>query len=161
MMCDVCRERDASVHLTRVVQGEVTLQYLCPKCAAELGIETVASTPQTVLGEVLNAVQQQGNTNPLESVHCSLRGKTLKDLRSTGSLGCARCYDACEASMRELLRKVHGNAQHVGRKYVAPMPEISARASTLGELRDRLRRAIDNEEFELAASIRDKLKGHE
>jgi protein-arginine kinase activator protein McsA len=35
------------------------------------------------------------------------------------------------------------------------------RSSTLGELRERLRRAVETEQFELAASIRDQIKGLE
>ena len=83
---------------------------------------------------------------------------TLRDFRSTGRLGCARCYDTFEASLRELLRRVHGNGRHVGRTYMAPAP-VAGRDATLNELRDRLRRAIDNEEFENAASLRDQIKG--
>lgn len=162
MLCDVCREHDASVHLTKVVQGEVTLVHLCAKCAAERGIETTVTTPpKNVLGEFLQAVHQQGTTAQSEAVRCNFCSMTLKDFRSTGRLGCARCYATFEESLQELLRRVHGSAQHVGRRYVPPAPEVMQGTSAVGELRDRLRRAIDNEEFELAASLRDKIKGLE
>jgi protein arginine kinase activator len=162
MLCDVCRELDASVHLTKVVQGEVTLVHLCAKCAAERGIETTVTTPpKNVLGEFLHAVQQEATAEKTEVTRCSFCGMTLKDFRATGRLGCAHCYSTFEPSLRELLRRVHGSAQHVGRKYMPPAPELLERVVTIGELRDRLRRAIANEEFELAASIRDKIKGIE
>jgi protein arginine kinase activator len=162
MLCDVCRDHDASVHLTKVVQGEVTLLHLCAKCAAERGIETtVATTPKNVLGEFLHAVHEQGASAQVETSRCSFCSMTLKDFRSTGRLGCAHCYSTFEQSLRDLLRRVHGSAQHVGRRYVPPAPDVLIRSTTIGELRDRLRRAIDNEEFELAASLRDKLKGLE
>jgi protein arginine kinase activator len=83
---------------------------------------------------------------------------TLKDFKATGRLGCARCYHTFEVPLRELLRRVHGNAKHVGRSYEPPAPDLMQRASTIGELRDRLRRAIENEDFELAASLRDQIK---
>lgn len=162
MLCDVCREHDASVHLTKVVEGEVTLEHLCAKCAAERGIETTVTTPpKNMLGEFLHAVQQQTSSAQVDAIRCSFCSMSLKDFRATGRLGCARCYATFEASMRDLLRKVHGSAQHVGRRYMPPVPELMERVSTVGELRDRLRRAIDNEEFELAASLRDKIKGLE
>ncbi|MGQ0648162.1 MAG: UvrB/UvrC motif-containing protein [Gemmatimonadaceae bacterium] len=158
----MCREHDASVHLTKVVQGDVTLVHLCAKCAAERGIETTVTTPpKNVLGEFLHAVQQQATVEKSEATRCSFCTMTLKDFRATGRLGCAHCYATFETSLRELLRRVHGSAQHVGRKYMPPAPELLERATTIGELRDRLRRAIANEEFELAASIRDKIKGFE
>jgi protein arginine kinase activator len=162
MLCDVCRDQDASVHLTKVVQGEVTLLHLCAKCAAERGIETTVTTPpKNVLGEFLHAVHEQGAGSPAEAARCTFCSMTLKDFRATGRLGCAHCYSTFEQSLRDLLRRVHGSAQHVGRRYVPPAPEVMHRSTTIGELRDRLRRAIDNEEFEIAASLRDKLKGME
>jgi protein arginine kinase activator len=135
---------------------------MCAKCAAERGIETtVTAPPKNMLGEFLQEVHQREGNAPTEAARCTFCGMTLKDFKTTGRLGCARCYETFEGSMRELLRRVHGSAQHVGRRYVSPAPEVVQRTNTMGELRDRLRRAIDNEEFELAASLRDKIKGLE
>ena len=81
--------------------------------------------------------------------------------KASGRLGCARCYGAFEKSLRELLRRLHGNSRHAGRRYEAPADELLERESTLGVLRERLRRAIDNEQFELAAELRDRLRTYE
>jgi protein arginine kinase activator len=83
---------------------------------------------------------------------------TLRDFRSTGRLGCAHCYSAFEASLRELLRRVHGNSRHEGRRYEPPRAELMERATTLGELKERLRHAIESEQFELAADLRDRIR---
>jgi protein arginine kinase activator len=82
----------------------------------------------------------------------------MNDFRSTGRWGCARCYTAFEVSMRELLRRVHGNSRHGGRTYQAPQPELDERATILGELKERLRRAVESEQFELAADLRDRIR---
>ena len=82
----------------------------------------------------------------------------MSDFRATGRWGCARCYTNFETGIRELLRRVHGNHRHVGRAYHPPMSESLERASVLGELKDRLRRAIDSEQFELAADLRDRIR---
>lgn len=159
MICDVCREQEATVQLTHVVKGDVTLQHLCPRCAAERGVETTVTTPpKNLMGEFLHSVHQQLPSPAVESLTCAFCGMALRDFRSTGRLGCAHCYDAFAAPLRELLRRIHHNARHVGRTYAPPAPDIMHRASSVGELRDRLRRAIENEEFELAASLRDKLR---
>lgn len=159
MLCDVCRESDASVHLTQVVKGEITTQHLCSKCAAERGIETTVTTPsKTLVGDLLQAVQQQPSASQADMVRCTYCSMTLREFRTTGRLGCSRCYSTFEVSLRELLRRVHGNAKHVGRRYTPPPDSILDQATTIGELRDRLRRAIENEEFELAASLRDQIK---
>jgi protein arginine kinase activator len=159
MLCDVCREHDASVHLTQVEKGEVTLLHLCARCAAERGIETTVTTPpKNILGDFLQAVQQQATAAQADAVRCTYCAMTLREFRSTGRLGCARCYATFEESLRELLRRVHGSARHVGRRYVPPTARILERSSSIGELRDRLRLAVENEEFELAAALRDQIR---
>lgn len=162
MLCDECRERDASVHLTQAAGGEVTQRHLCAKCAAEQGIETTVTTPpKHVIGEFLQAVQQQASAAQADAVRCTYCAMTLRDFRATGRLGCSRCYATFEQSLRELLRRVQGSAKHVGRRYVPPAVDVLAKATTIGELRDRLRRAIENEEFEVAATLRDQIRDAE
>ena len=68
------------------------------------------------------------------------------------------CYDAMETSLRELLRRLHGSSKHVGHRYEAPRPESLAEVDARTELRDKLQRAVDAEQFELAAELRDKLR---
>jgi protein arginine kinase activator len=82
----------------------------------------------------------------------------MADFRATGRWGCARCYTTFEAGMRDLLRRVHGSAKHVGKAYRPPKTEMMERSAQLGELRERLRRAIESEQFELAADLRDRIK---
>ncbi len=162
MLCDVCHERDAAVTLTQAVKGDVSVLHLCQECAAERGIETSVTTPfKNLIGDYLPAVQHQAAVAQAEAVRCPFCGMSLRDFRQTGRLGCAHCYSTFEQSLRELLRRVHGNARHVGRAYEPPPTEQTHEASGLGELRERLRRAVDNEEFELAASLRDQIKGLE
>ena len=161
MLCEECRERDASVHVTQATGGEVRQRHLCTACAAAEGIETtVAAPPKNLLGDFLQAVQQQGTT-PGESQRCTYCAMTLRDFRATGRLGCARCYQTFGTSLRELLRRVQGGTRHVGRGYEPPAPEVLDRALTVGELRDRLRRAVEQEDFEMAAELRDRIRAVE
>src|SRR5688500_17605666 len=92
-----------------------------------------------------------------DAASCAFCFTTYLDFRSPGRLGCAHRYDAFEKSMRDLLRRVHGNSQHIGRRYESPQSEVVPDGGTANELRDRLRRAIESEQFELAADIRDRL----
>lgn len=158
MLCDNCHERDAVVHLTKIVNNAVTQVHLCDRCAADHGVETTVTTPKHPLGEFLQAVQQQLTVPASDAVTCSFCGMTLKDFRTTGRWGCARCYTTFEQSNRELLRRVHGSSRHIGNAYHAPHPEASQAQAELAELRERLRRAIDGEQFELAADLRDRIR---
>jgi protein arginine kinase activator len=160
MLCDSCRERDAVVHLTQIENNAVHQLHLCERCAAERGVETTVAAPKHPLGEFLQAVHQQVATSAgaTDGVRCAFCNTTMADFRATGRWGCARCYTNFEAGIRELLRRVHGNHRHVGRTYRPPLSESLERAAMLGELKDRLRRAIESEQFELAADLRDRIR---
>ena len=125
MLSDVCRERDAPVTLTHAVKGEVNVLHLCQGCAAERGIETSVTTPlKNMIADYLPAVQAQAVAAQVESIRCSFCSMSLGDFREAGRLGCASCYTTFDQSLRALLRRVHGNARHVGRQYEAPPPDL-------------------------------------
>src|ERR1019366_5208379 len=136
MLCDQCHERDAVLNLTQIVENAVTQLHLCEKCAAERGIEATVSMPKHPLGEFIQAVQQQALQVPGDAARCAY----------------------CGTSLRDLLRRVHGSAQHVGRSYQVPNPALLERDSSLGALRAQLQKAIENEEFETAARLRDEIR---
>ena len=161
MLCDNCKERDAVVHLTRIVDNAVTQLHLCEKCAAAKGVETTLAIPQHPLGDILQAVQQQGVTASEDASGCTFCGATARDFRATGRLGCPHCYDAMERSLRELLRRLHGSSRHVGQRYEPPSAHMIEKPDTLHDLRDRLHRAIEAEQFELAAELRDRIRVRE
>lgn len=161
MLCQQCGERDAVLNLTRLQDDAVTQVHLCEKCAAANGIETTVSMPKHPLGDFLQAVQQQAVQMQGDAARCTYCGTSLRDLRASGRLGCAQCYGAFERSLRDLLRRVHGNSRHVGRQYQLPNPESVERDANLHALRTRLDQAIQSEEFETAASLRDQIRSLE
>lgn len=180
MVCDNCGEREAQIHLTQIVDNTVTTMHLCEQCAAAKGVETGASVAKFPLGDFLASLGKGGGGQAHEGgveVACPACGATLQDFRQTGRLGCARCYTTFEPHLRDLLRRLHGSAQHVGEQYTAPSaaaaaagvagagagagaggPAEAGAGRAVGELRERLRRAIEEENFELAAELRDRLK---
>jgi len=162
MLCDQCKDRDAVVHLTQIVEAAVTQLHLCEKCAAAKGIETTVAMPKHPLGDFLHAVQQQAPPAAGDQTRCAYCQTSLRDFRASGRLGCAQCYTAFEGALRELLRRVHGAATHRGRVYEVPeaAPERGA-AAELESLRERLQRAVTAEEFEMAATLRDQIRALE
>ena len=166
MKCSNCGEREGVVSLTQIVEGDVRTVSLCAKCAEEKGIETGVGVAETPLGGFLAALQESADPDaPLTAAleaRCSGCGATLRDFRETGRVGCAECYHSFDAPLRELLRRLHGSTHHTGKRYtgVAALP-VLAPPATLRELRDQLRRAIEAEQFELAAELRDRLRENE
>jgi protein arginine kinase activator len=158
MLCDVCGERDAVVKVTQVGEQGKTLVQMCERCAAERNIETTVSLSKNPLGEFLLDLQKQTSPSPADTARCNFCNATLRDFRATGRLGCSRCYTAFEPSLRDLLRRVHGSSKHLGRRYESPDIAMNEEQTELHELRERLRRAIEAEQFELAAELRDRIK---
>ncbi len=155
MRCDTCGGPEAVVHLTQVVEDAVTQVHLCERCAAAQGIETSAAAPAHPLAGFLQSAQR--SPQPRDAVRCAFCGTSQTDFRTSGRLGCAYCYGAFTESLRDLLRRVHGNAQHVGRQYTVPDPADPPQRSA-ESLREALAAAVAREEFELAAMLRDALR---
>ena len=59
MACDQCREREAVIHLTQIVNDQVTTLHLCERCAAEKGVESPGSVAKTPLGSFLAAMGKE------------------------------------------------------------------------------------------------------
>lgn len=166
MKCSHCGEREGVVSLTQIIEGDVRTLSLCAKCAEEKGIETGVGVADTPLGGFLAALGEGIDPDaPLPAAletTCSGCGATLRDFRETGRVGCAECYRSFDAPLRELLRRLHGSTHHTGmRRAGGEAPAPVPRAAPLGELREQLRRAIEAEQFELAAELRDRLREHE
>ena len=164
MTCSQCQERDAVMELTQVANGQVTKIHLCEQCAAERGLENTAAVGKSPLASYIAAMGQGLNDAATAgsgdlSFVCKSCGATLQDFRESGRLGCPDCYRTLGEPLRELLRRLHGATRHTGERYAAPgsTPTSANRKSSL-ELREQLKRAIESEDFERAAQLRDELK---
>jgi protein arginine kinase activator len=162
VLCEVCKENDVVITVTEIDGNGVRQVRLCEQCAAERGLQASVSAPAPAITDFLQSVQQHIPPSQTDAVRCSFCSSTLRDFRQTGRLGCPYCYTAFEQSLRELLRKVHGQGQHRGREYTGAQGALEAPVpASPDRLRERLERAIRNEEFELAASLRDQLRAIE
>lgn len=165
MICEHCEDRDAEVHLTEIVDDEMTTRHLCSECAAEQGV-TVHGTPEEAkesAGPLADFLAQSGKgaedaSLPTKAEGCSYCGTTLADFRRTGRLGCPQCWAHFQDQLRPLLRRIHGSTEHVGKLYVGSESEADERFTRLSDLRRRLERAVESENFEKAAELRDRIE---
>jgi len=161
MPCDQCHEREAVIHLTQIVNEQVTTLHLCERCAAEKGVESPGGQPKTPLGSFLAAMGKGPEQTPIArgADTCARCGASFQDFRESGRLGCSECYLVFEAPLRDLLRRLHGSTHHMGERYVDPgQPAGEERPPRLSDLREQLRVAVETENFELAAELRDRLR---
>jgi len=169
MLCDNCKERDAIINLTQVEHDSKVTLHLCEQCAQQKGVETGGAILKSPLGNFLGAVVKGGGTAGAlvpasgDTLRCPACGSTLRDFRDSGRLGCDRCYMSFDTHLRDLLRRLHGSSQHVGERYELPGEGGNGEGaddprSQLLELKAQLRRAVEGENFELAAELRDRIR---
>jgi protein arginine kinase activator len=165
MRCQQCQEREAVVHLTQIAEDQEVHLHLCERCAAEKGVENATALGKTPVGTFL-ALMGKGMepgaalAGGASAGACPTCGATLNDFRDSGRLGCGDCYRAFEAPLRDLLRRLHGSSRHLGKRYHPPGAEegVDGADRELLRLRDQLDRAVELENFELAAELRDRLR---
>ena len=161
--CQNCGKNPATLHLTEIQDNRMTELHLCHACAEEKGLNATPKSQKFSIGELLaNMVDgmstaDEERVGPVQCPSCGMHYSTFKE---TGRLGCARCYDAFGAKLRPLLRRIHGSTRHVG-KLPAHDASVVTPQRQVQRLHDELLKAVEREEFERAAEIRDRIKSLE
>jgi protein arginine kinase activator len=94
-------------------------------------------------------------------VKCTNCGMSYDEFRKFGRLGCSQCYESFKMHLGTLLKKVHGSNHHLGKTPVKIPPSEKKMIENLQELKIQLTQAIQMEDFEKAAQIRDKIRESE
>jgi protein arginine kinase activator len=157
MLCENCGEKDASIHYTQIDKNEMHTFHLCDECAAAKGLQPGVNVGNFPLTDFLEKGGRAGAETPVAGP-CSFCGLTLDDFKKTGRVGCSHCYVSFDGHLSGLLRRLHGGTQHVGKVYLPPDPTQAEQRERLDGLRRKLDRAVQSEDFERAAQIRDLIR---
>jgi len=158
MKCEHCGERAAEITLTEIESDEMRTLHLCSTCAALKGVGSGPADSPPIAD--LIAHLGSGGSGPAfgpDAEACEYCGTRVKDFRKTGRLGCPQCYVHFAGQLRALLRRVHGASQHMGKVYMSSAVDIDDTEARLDTLRRRLARAVEIEDFESAALLRDQI----
>lgn len=156
MKCQACKKRDATVHFTDIEGNEKREVHLCEECAREKsGIPPKSVTLEEILS---NLIQQHSKESAkLLKTACPNCGMSYIEFKAGGRLGCASDYVIFEEGLTPLLEKLHQGTQHVG-KTPSRAGAVVQRENELIRLRRELDRAVQREEYEKAARIRDRIQ---
>ncbi len=157
MLCDVCNKNQATVHLTEIVDNQMTELHLCEECALKKSAEM---EQQFGLSDLLAGMAQfEKPTEEKESVSakCQNCGLTYADFKKIGRLGCGECYGAFKKYLVPLLKRIHVSTLHFV-KSPSRVTNMANKKGDLTALRYKLQQAIEVEAFEEAAKIRDQIK---
>ncbi|MCD6311980.1 MAG: UvrB/UvrC motif-containing protein [Elusimicrobia bacterium] len=152
MICDICKENEASVHFTSFHGGSVTKMHICHSCAVKMGVfnGNTQEKPFDILGKFLSALALPEVVSDQSCPEC---GKKLSEFREDGKLGCPQCWEAFRGNLEPLLKKLHGRSSHKRKPRAANGKNMRVRV-----LQKELQSAVEKEEYEEAAKIRDKIK---
>lgn len=160
MQCQICQQREATIHLTEITDGVRTEMHLCERCAQEEGIAVKSKLSINELLSGLLATQPSddelfGDTE--QDVSCPHCGFTLGQFTENGVLGCPYDYEIFEKTLTPIIKKAHGGKTAHRGKVPAKTPKDTKKQIELIGLRQRLEAAVQSEDYELAAKLRDEI----
>ena len=174
MLCDICKNRQASVHLTEIINDEVTELHICEECARKKGI---SMQQQFGIADLLSGLVDLPGAKVSHKAHIKIKcpscGMTYENFKKLGRFGCEDCYEAFKRALYPLLKKIHGTTRHAGKEPQKGVPNpvkkgkkiprasVKPKIDEIGELKNRLTKAVEQEEFEQAAILRDKIRALE
>ncbi|USG66015.1 UvrB/UvrC motif-containing protein [Brevibacillus ruminantium] len=166
MNCEECGKRQATLHLTKIVNGEKTEYHICEQCAQEKGDVFPGFhnfSIHNLLSGLLHfdpAQKKPQDSAANKALRCETCGLTYAQFSKSGRFGCSDCYTFLGDRLDPLFRRIHGNTQHSGKVPERTGGQLKLRKE-LEQLKQALQRHVASEEFEKAAEIRDRIKSLE
>ena len=155
MNCQRCNVNPAEVQYTEVVGGEKSVQWLCSACASTGGLTWTTDSTLSV-NVNLSIGSKPAESDASLKRRCPDCATTLSAIRRTGRVGCPACYATFTDHLRPLLKRVHQSETHQGHTPARPA-RVLAGHSDLERLTAELREAVEAEDFERAARLRDRI----
>ena len=159
MLCQRCNKNEATVHYTKIINGEVEELHLCDECAMgsnEFEFDMPFSFNKLLTGLIDN-IQKESFKEDIYEATCPFCGLTYTKFKEEGKFGCAHCYDTFRAKLIPLFRGVHGHTKHLGKTPNEAGKTISKQRE-IHRLKQRLEHLVHEEAFEEAAVLRGKIR---
>ena len=161
MLCNVCKQNEAKVHLTKIVGDKMQKVDLCEDCSKEKGVDdpTSYSLADALLGQATADLAAVAESEPSveAGVKCPTCGYSQADFKKAGRFGCSDCYATFGEGLEGMLKTMHKGTRHTG-KVPAALQQSRVEAQKQKQLQKRLEKAIAEENFEEAAQLRDEIK---
>jgi protein arginine kinase activator len=160
LLCDDCKERPASVHITQVNNNQKLEKHLCENCAAKSGELTFSTDNKFTVQDFLKGMFNHGFANVprhASEAPCPNCGMTYGDFSRGGKIGCSTCYTTYGERLEPLLRRIHGASSHTGKVPKRGGGKLTLR-QRLVQLRHELECHVAKEEYEQAAKVRDEIR---
>ena len=163
MLCQNCGKYEATTHVKRIINGEATEAHLCSDCAKAMGYGDAFSGFGNIFSDFFGSFFNGPEIGSLSAhtLKCEKCGSTFSDIVESGKVGCADCYKTFLDKLLPSLRRLHGKTKHEGKipnVIQAEAAEEKDDRTELEKMESDLQAAIDAQEFEKAAKLRDRIK---
>ncbi len=156
MLCQKCKKNQANTYVKRIINGNLKEYHLCNECANDIGYDNMFSSIVPSFSNILEGLFNMPSSNSIASVtRCKLCGSSVGDIINSGKIGCANCYTTFKRELMPSIKKMHGNTIHCGKGASSKSDNNSI---SLDSLKNDLKQAIEMQEFEKAATLRDQIK---
>lgn len=159
MNCEICGSNDVVVHIKQQIGNDTVQLHLCEKCANIKGIDIKQESSDLSISQLLTGLIDVKNEKKknLTKKKCPRCGNSYTGLKKTGKLGCHECYMVFNKYIRSYLHRMYGKVRHNG-KYPLRMHVYRNFVIDIQDLKNKLKNAIVQEDYETAAILRDKIK---
>jgi protein arginine kinase activator len=153
MKCQRC-PKAAALHITEIhTEDQVEELHLCEECAQKYLYEPNPSKQAAVV----TAPSEEAEGPDGAHHECEVCGVKFVDFRNSGRLGCPNDYTVFRKELLPLLENIHGETKHVG-KTPRRLPQQRQKQAELIALRKQLAVAVNKEDYEEAARLRDLIR---
>lgn len=158
MLCQNCQSAEATTHIKRIINGQTAEHHLCRSCAYELGFSDSFSDFGINLSELFGGFLGDFSVSSLSNrvLRCDKCGSTFESIAKSGKIGCANCYMVFYDKLLPSIQRIHGKTKHEGKIASSAGSEIKLQREIF-DLKEELNKAISEQNFELAANLRDRI----
>lgn len=167
MLCEKCQEREATIIYTEIINGVKTEHSLCSECAKDMDFGDELPFAELLSGILgAYAVENEKREDTMEQVVCPTCRMSYRDFIRQGVFGCEDCYNVFEPLIEGNIKKIQGNSIHTGKKprYNSALNADKRETAQEGApdqitiLKERLKEALVEEDYEEAARLRDEIR---
>lgn len=153
-----CRRcsKSATLHITEIQDGKAKAVHLCDTCAREYLEEETDHSPNSPTAELAAKLEALVSDEGDADARCTNCDISFGEFREQGRLGCPTCYEDFREDLVPLLDNIHEGAVHTGKR-PRRSPNQTEDQSRLIQLRQRQKEAIEKEDYERAANLRDEI----
>ncbi len=158
MLCEKCKKNSATIYYQQIINGEKKEYHLCDECAVKM--KSGVSFDTMFKGILDSFINMENTPYTKHGYLCPTCKMSFDEFKKSGKVGCEDCYTAFKNNLVPVLKNIQGSVYHSGKIPKKAGAELYVKRE-IENLKSELKRAVEKEEYEQAAKLRDKIKSLE